>query len=75
VKISKTTFTIGLAHEEVEMNLKSLNQLLSGSTIHASFITETFFKLKDGQLIKMYNDDIERFKIESRDLKINDLIK
>ena len=68
------TYTIGLANEDTEINLQVLHNILKGSEIHATFINDTFFRLKDGTVIRMSNEDINRYKVELRDHNLDNLL-
>ncbi len=68
------TYTIGLANEDIEMTLQVLHNILKESQIHATFINDTFFRLKDGSIIRMSNEDIKRYKVELRDHNLDNLL-
>ena len=69
-------YIISIQHEQIEVDINGLKHLIKDDwTIFASFTNESFIKLNDGTLIRMYNKDLKDLQSEIRNITIEQIIK
>lgn len=68
-------YSIGIQHDQINVDTITLHHLTKdGWTIHSTFEKESFIKLNDGTLIRIFNKDLQHFKSELRNILIEQII-
>ena len=69
------TYFIGTPYDDIELNFSGVYSLLGDEwEVTYKFEKESFLRIRDGQTIRMFNKDIERYEVELRDYKIKNIL-
>lgn len=68
-------YSIGIQNDQINVDTITLQHLIKdGWTIHSTFEKESFIKLNDGTLIRIFNNDLQHLKSELRNTLIEQII-